>query len=52
MTTVGERIVTLDADAGVLRVVDGATAKVPVGSVLQQAGPDDDAVLVGAPDAC
>lgn len=51
VTTVGERVVTLDADAGVLRVVDGAAAKVPVGSVLQQAGPDDDAVLVGAPEA-
>ena len=51
VTTVGERIVTLDADAGVLRVVDGATASVPAGSVLQQAGPDYDAVLVGAPEA-
>ncbi len=51
VTTVGERIVTLDAEAGVLRVVGGATASVPPGSALQQAGPDDDAVLVGAPDA-
>lgn len=50
VTTVGERIVTLDADAGVLSVVGGATATVPVGSVLQQAGPSSDAVLVGAPD--
>ncbi len=50
VTTVGERIVTLDADSGVLRVVDGATASVPAGSVLQQAGPSYDAVLVGAPD--
>ncbi len=50
VTTVGERVVTLDADAGVLRVLDGATASVPPGSVLQQAGPSYDAVLVGAPD--
>lgn len=51
VTTVGERIVTLDAGAGVVRVIDGAIATVPPGSVLQQAGPDYDAVLVGAPDA-
>ena len=51
VTTVGERIVTLDADDGVLRVVDGASATVPPRSVLQQAGPAYDAVLVGAPDA-
>ncbi|MCW2736952.1 Ig-like domain-containing protein [Nocardioides sp.] len=50
VTTVGERVVTLDAAAGVLRVVGGASASVPPGSVLQQAGPDYDAVLVGAPD--
>jgi hypothetical protein len=50
VTAVGERVVTLDEDAGVLRVVDGATASVPPASVLQQAGPDADAVLVGAPD--
>src|SRR5918994_1261378 len=35
----------------VLRVVDGASATVPPRSVLQQAGPAYDAVLVGAPDA-
>ena len=51
LTTVGERVVTLDADAGVLQVVGGASAAVPPGSELQQAGPDYDAVLVGAPDA-
>ena len=51
VTTVGERIVTLDSGAGVIRVVGGASASVPPDSVLQQAGPDDDAVLVGAPDA-
>ena len=51
VTTVGERIVTLDEEAGVLRVVDGASAPVPPDSVLQQAGPAADAVLVGAPDA-
>jgi hypothetical protein len=51
VTTVGERVVTLDADAGALRVADGAAAAVPAGSVLQQAGPGYDAVLVGAPDA-
>ncbi|GAA1448115.1 Ig-like domain-containing protein [Mycobacterium cookii] len=50
VTTVGDRIVTLDADAGVLSVVGGATTTVPVDSVLQQAGPSSDAVLVGAPD--
>ena len=51
VTTVGERVVTLDADSGVLRVLGGATASVPAGSVLQQAGPSYDAVLVGAADA-
>ena len=50
VTTVGDRIVTLDADAGVLSVVGGATASVTPGSVLQQPGPGYDAVLVGAPD--
>ncbi|MGF9755243.1 Ig-like domain-containing protein [Microvirga sp. 0TCS3.31] len=50
VTTVGDRIVTLDADAGVLSVVDGATASVTPGSRLQQPGPGYDAVLVGATD--
>lgn len=50
VTAVGERVVTLDAAAGALRVLDGATTQVPPGSVLQQAGPASDAVLVGAPD--
>ncbi|GAA5112530.1 Ig-like domain-containing protein [Alloalcanivorax gelatiniphagus] len=50
VTTVGERVVTLDADAGVLSVVGGATVSVPPDSRLQQAGPADDAVLLGAPD--
>ncbi|MCF6378928.1 Ig-like domain-containing protein [Nocardioides KLBMP 9356] len=50
VTTVGERVVTLDSDSGVLRVLDGATASVPPGSLLQQSGPDHDAVLVGADD--
>ena len=50
VTTVGDRIVTLDADAGVLSVVDGATVSVTPGSRLQQPGPGYDAVLVGAPD--
>ena len=50
VTTVGDRIVTLDADAGVLSVVGGATASVTPGSKLQQPGPAYDAVLVGAPD--
>lgn len=49
VTTVGDRIVTLDADAGVLSVIGGATTTVPGDSVLQQAGPSSDAVLVGAP---
>ncbi|PKH43614.1 fibronectin type III domain-containing protein [Nocardioides alpinus] len=51
VTTVGERIVTLDAAAGVLRVVGGGSATVPPGSELQQSGPASDSVLVGAPDA-
>lgn len=50
VTTVGERVVTLDAEAGTLSVVDGATVSVPSGSRLQQAGPHYDAVLVGAPE--
>ncbi len=50
MTTVGERIVTLDAGAGVLSVIGGATVSVPVDSRLQQSGPAYDAVLVGAAD--
>ncbi|KRE96989.1 hypothetical protein ASG76_18355 [Nocardioides sp. Soil774] len=51
VTMVGDRVVTLDADTGVLSVVGGATTSVPPGSELQQAGPAYDAVLVGAPDA-
>ncbi|MBC2934853.1 Ig-like domain-containing protein [Nocardioides sp. zg-1228] len=50
VTTVGERVVTLDADAGVLSVVGGATVPVPPGSRLQQAGPAHGTVLVGAPE--
>jgi hypothetical protein len=50
VTTVGDRVVTLDADAGVLGVVGGTTVSVPPGSRLQQPGPAYDAVLVGAPD--
>ncbi|MDT0185546.1 fibronectin type III domain-containing protein [Microbacterium sp. ARD31] len=50
VTTVGDRIVTLDTDAGVLRVLDGATVPVPPRSELQQPGPAAGAVLVGAPD--
>ena len=48
VTTVGERIVTLDASAGVVRIVDGAAASVPPNSVLQQAGPAADSVLVAS----
>ncbi|SEC47707.1 Fibronectin type III domain-containing protein [Nocardioides exalbidus] len=51
VTTVGERIVTLDPDAGVVSVVGGGTGSVPPGSVLQQSGPAADAVLVAGPDA-
>ena len=51
VTAVGERVVTLDADSGVLSVLDGATASVPAGSVLQQAGPAYDAVLVGTSES-
>lgn len=50
VTTVGDRVVTLDAEAGTLSVLDGATVSVPAGSRLQQAGPHYDAVLVGAPE--
>lgn len=50
VTTVGDRVVTLDADAGVLRVLDGATVPVPADSELQQPGPSADAVLVGTAD--
>lgn len=50
VTLVGDRVVTLDADAGALRVLDGATVPVPPDSELQQPGPEADAVLVGAPD--
>ncbi|RYB93325.1 fibronectin type III domain-containing protein [Nocardioides oleivorans] len=50
VTTVGERIVTLDPDSGVLSVVGGATASVPAGSVLQQSGPAADSVLVAGPE--
>ncbi|KRF35221.1 Ig-like domain-containing protein [Nocardioides sp. Soil805] len=46
VTTVGDTVVTLDADHGVLAVLGGATASVPEGSVLQQPGPDADTVLV------
>ena len=49
VTTVGERIVTLDATAGVLRTIDGVVASVPADSVLQQAGPAADSVLVASP---
>lgn len=51
VTTVGEHVVTLDSEAGVLRVLGGGSAQVPPRSVLQQAGPAYDAVLVGAPEA-
>ncbi len=50
VTTVGERVVTLDAAAGVVRTLDGAAASVPVDSVLQQAGPAADSVLVASAD--
>ena len=50
VTTVGERVVTLDETAGVVRALGGAAASVPAGSVLQQAGPAADSVLVVTPD--
>ena len=50
VTTVGERVVTLDETAGVVRALGGAAASVPPGSVLQQAGPAADSVLVVTPD--
>lgn len=46
VTAVGERIVTLDAATGELAVIGGGTATVPADSVLQQAGPAADSVLV------
>ncbi|CAM3626388.1 Ig-like domain-containing protein [Nocardioides zeicaulis] len=49
VTTVGERVVTLDAASGALAVVGGATAEVEPGSVLQQPGPAADTVLVTTP---
>ncbi|MBS2939320.1 fibronectin type III domain-containing protein [Nocardioides sp. J2M5] len=51
VTTVGERVVTLDAESGRLTVVGGASASVTAGSVLQQPGPDAGSVLVGTPEA-
>ena len=46
MTSVGERGVLLDAETGDLVVVDGGTAALPPGSVLQQPGPSAGSVLV------
>ena len=46
MTSVGERGVLLDGETGDLVVVDGGTASLPPGSVLQQPGPVSDSVLV------
>ena len=46
VTTVGETVVTLDSTTGALTVIDGPTSTVPADSVLQQAGPDADSVLV------
>lgn len=51
VTAVGETVVTLDATTGELAVIDGTTATVPVDSVLQQAGPDADSVLVATSDS-
>ncbi len=51
VTTVGERVVTLDSTTGALAVVGGASATVPAGSALQQPGPDAESVLVTTPDA-
>ena len=46
VTTVGDTVVTLEPGTGTLDVLGGATATVPEDSVLQQPGPDADAVLV------
>lgn len=51
LTTVGERVVTLDQASGTLAVLGGARAEVAPGSVLQQPGPDADSVLVGSDGA-
>lgn len=51
VTFVGDTPVTLDGESGALSVVDGGSATVPAGSLLQQAGPDADSVLVATPDS-
>lgn len=51
VTAVGETVVTLDGATGQLAVLDGPTETVPVGSVLQQAGPAADSVLVATADS-
>lgn len=48
VTTVGDTVVTLDHATGALAVLGGGTASVPEDSVLQQAGPASDAVLVAS----
>ncbi|QBX54726.1 hypothetical protein EXE58_04090 [Nocardioides seonyuensis] len=46
VTTVGERVVTLDETSGQLAVLGGAATDVPEDSILQQPGPDAAEVLV------
>ncbi len=46
VTTVGERIVTLDASSGQLSVLAGPSVKLPEAGVLQQPGPTAGEVLV------
>ncbi len=46
LTAVGERPVVLDGDTGSLVVVDGGSAALPPGSVLQQPGPAAGSVVV------
>ena len=50
VTAVGETAVVLDTGSGSLTVAGGAATDVPVDSVLQQPGPDADAVLVATSD--
>lgn len=49
VTAVGDTPIVLDQETGQLTVIGGARAVVEVGSVLQQPGPDADAVLLETP---
>src|SRR5690606_20283227 len=51
VTAVGETVVTLDGERGIVQVIGGPAVTVPADSALQQAGPSADSVLVGTPEA-